>query len=69
MNDSIDDFADMIYQLIEVECFQCHKRFAEPEGSTEAEVWRWAKQTAAAAVHTGWRVYPDKILCPDCVQH
>ncbi len=68
MKDTTEEFADMIYILIEVECGRCHKRFAEPEGSTEAEVWSWAQKTASAAIGAGWRLCPDMILCPDCLE-
>jgi len=68
MEDSTEELADLIYILTEVECGRCHRRFAEPEGITEAEVWSWAQKTAEAAVSAGWRLYPDNILCSDCIR-
>jgi hypothetical protein len=68
MDDSNEDFANMVYLLIEIECSACHRRFAEPEGKTEAEVWKWAQATTEAAYRAGWRAFPDKILCPTCIQ-
>jgi len=70
MKNVADDFADRIYLAIELECDGCQRRFAEPDadiGGTEAEVRRWADETAAAARQAGWRVVADRILCPDCI--
>jgi len=65
-----DDFADRIYLAIELECDSCQRRFAEPDddvGGTEADVRRWADETAVAARQAGWRIVADRILCPDCI--
>ena len=52
MENSTDDFADRIYLFIELQCDACQRRFDQPDevGGTEADVRRWANETAAAAL-------------------
>jgi hypothetical protein len=76
MDDEADDFADLIYLAIELECENCKRRFDEPDhevgrtdrvGRTKADIRHWADQTAAAARQAGWHIVANRILCADCI--
>jgi hypothetical protein len=69
MEKEIHNLATLIYLAIEAECDVCHKRFTEPEGETEHELWQWAQKTAATAYQSGWRDIADRPLCPECIAH
>lgn len=66
---AIHNLATLINLAIEVECDACHKRFTEPEGETEADIWQWAQKAAAGAYQDGWREFTGRLLCLECVSH
>lgn len=65
---ALNDFATLIYILVEVECEVCRLRLDGPTEVSEAAVWRWAQQTARGACQAGWHLGQRAVLCPECAK-